>query len=196
MKAKTLLRYVAGLALAINTAQAQTGPVHIAGAMSNVMWKGELSGTIDIDTISNKSTLFGLGPLENLAGELLIVEGKIYQSTVLNKEEMKVAETQHAKAPFFVYANQSDWDEIDLPASVKNLQDLENFINKKTKNTNTPFVFRLEGMIDMAIIHIVNLPPGTKVSSPGDAHQGKTSYTLIKETSTIVGFFSRKHQGI
>jgi acetolactate decarboxylase len=43
----------------------------VAGAMKNVMWKGQLFGTIDLDTIFNKQHLYGLGPVEYLTGELL-----------------------------------------------------------------------------------------------------------------------------
>ena len=39
------------------------------------MWKGELSGTINLDTISNKKGLYGLGPESYLTGELLINNG-------------------------------------------------------------------------------------------------------------------------
>lgn len=42
--------------------------VQVVGAMRNVMWKGELQGTIALDTIENKEHLYGLGPVEFLAG--------------------------------------------------------------------------------------------------------------------------------
>jgi acetolactate decarboxylase len=34
----------------------------MVGAMKNVKWKGELLGKIEIDTIEEKSSLYGLGP--------------------------------------------------------------------------------------------------------------------------------------
>ena len=43
--------------------------------MKNVMWKGELHGNLKLDTISNKTNLYGLGPVEYLAGEILIIDG-------------------------------------------------------------------------------------------------------------------------
>jgi len=52
--------------------------VQISGAMRNVMWKGELFGTIDCDTIADKTHLYGLGPVEYLTGEILIIDGVGY----------------------------------------------------------------------------------------------------------------------
>ena len=46
------------------------------------------------------------------------------------------------------------------------------------------------------MIHVQNLPEGTKVSSPEEAHQGQTNFTLKNEQVEIVGFFSTEHQGI
>src|SRR5690606_34527159 len=91
--------------------------VQVVGAMRNVMRKGELQGTIALDTISNKKYLYGLGPVEYLTGELLVIDGKSYTSTVVSETEMLVEETFDVKAPFFVYANVANWKEQQLPDS-------------------------------------------------------------------------------
>ena len=51
------------------TAQPTTNTVKIIGQMKDVMWKGQLYGNISLDTIANKANLYGLGPVEYLAGE-------------------------------------------------------------------------------------------------------------------------------
>ncbi|MEO2084351.1 MAG: hypothetical protein ABGW65_02365, partial [Marinoscillum sp.] len=84
--------------------------IKIVGTMKNVMMKGELFGNIYLDTISNKKHLYGIGPLENLSGEILVIDGKAYNSTVLNEFQMKVERTFNLKAPFFVYVNQLEWE--------------------------------------------------------------------------------------
>ena len=85
----------------ILTAQQTTNEVKIVGEMKNVMWKGQLYGNIKLDTITNKTNLYGLGPLEYLSGEILIIDGKAYKSTVVSDTTMKVEETYDIKAPFF-----------------------------------------------------------------------------------------------
>jgi acetolactate decarboxylase len=42
----------------------------------------------------------------------------------------------------------------------------------------------------------VNLPKGSKVSSPNEAHNGQKNYELINEPSEIIGFFSTNHKAV
>lgn len=170
--------------------------IKIVGAMKNVMWKGELGGSINLDTISNKVGLYGLGPVSYLKGELLINNGEIYVSTVTSDSTMSVEKRDDISAPFFVYANVHEWNEIALPPSVKSIQDLESFITDQTTGVQRPFAFKLTGDITRAVIHIQNLPEGTSVSSPNEAHQGQVNYELKAESAEIVGFYSTEHKGV
>ena len=168
----------------------------IVGAMKNVMWKGALAGTINLDTIPNKKGLYGLGPQSYLSGELLINNGKSYLSKVTSDSTMQVERTFDVMAPFFVYANVNKWKEIALPNTVKTINDLEKFVQLKTFEIKKPFALKLIGSVSNATIHIQNLPEGTKVSSPDEAHQGQTNYTIQNEAAEIIGFYSTEHQGI
>lgn len=170
--------------------------VIIVGAMKNVMWEGELGNTINLDTISNKKGLYGLGPESYLTGELLINDGKGYVSKVTSDSTMVIKKGLDVSAPFFVYANVNEWEEIELPSNIKTIQDLEKLIDEKTIENKRPFAFKLIGHVSKAIIHIQNLPKGTKVSSPDEAHEGQTNYILKNEESEIIGFFSTEHKGI
>ena len=168
----------------------------ITGAMRNVMWKGELAGLIQIDTISNKKGLYGLGPLEYLQGEILILDGITYVSKVKEIKSMEVFVTENVKAPFFGYDNIHEWKEISLSKQVKDLKSLEKFIDQYNKSNDLPFFFKLEGKIKDANIHIVNLPAGSVVKSPDDAHQGQVNYQLKDKLVTLIGFFSHKHKAV
>ncbi|PKG44133.1 alpha-acetolactate decarboxylase [Psychroflexus sp. MES1-P1E] len=170
--------------------------INIVGAMRNVMWKGELSGSISLDTISNRKGLYGLGPESYLTGELLINDGKSYVSKVTSDSTMTVEKTFNLSAPFMVYANVTKWNEIELASNVKSIKDIEKLVDEKTTDLKRPFVFKLTGKISKAIIHIQNLPKGTIVSSPKEAHQGQTNYELKDEEATIIGFFSTEHKGV
>jgi len=165
-------------------------------AMKDVMWKGELQGKINLDTISDQKGFYGLGPISGLTGEILINDGTVYTSKVTSDSTMIVQKNKQVEAPFFVYGNVTSWQEIELPKEVNDLNTLENFIDETKTDAKKPFIFKLKGMIDAAKIHIQNLPKGTKVSSPKEAHQGQVTYNLENEEVEIIGFFSRKHQGI
>ena len=173
-----------------------TSNFHIAGAMKNVMWKGELGGIIRFDTIQNKKGLYGLGPESYLTGELLINDGLTYVSRVLTDTSMTVEQTDTVSAPFFVYANVNDWKEVTLPNGIHNIETIEKFINEQTKDAKRPFAFKLIGEVEKVDIHIQNLPKGTKVSSPKEAHQGQTNYEISDRAVEIIGFFSTEHQAV
>jgi acetolactate decarboxylase len=170
--------------------------IKIIGEMKNVMWNGKLGSSINLDTISNKSGLYGLGPISYLKGELLINNGKSYIAKVTSDTTMTVEKKFDVSAPFFVYGNVSDWNEIELPPNVKTIQDLEKFVDDKTTDFKRPFAFKLIGQVSSGIIHIQNLPEGTKVSSPDEAHQGQTNYELKTVDAEVIGFFSTKHKGV
>jgi acetolactate decarboxylase len=203
MKIDQILVFMLMLVLITNCAQDnQTlgnhvyDDVKVVSAMKNVMWKGELGAAINLDTISNKKGLYGIGPETYLTGELLINDGKSYVSKVLSDSTMIVQKTFDTAAPFFVYANVNDWEIIDLPKEIKNIKDVELLIDQKTKDRKRPFAFKLIGKVESAIIHIQNLPPGTAVSSPAEAHQGQVNYSLGSEEVEIIGFFSTEHQAV
>lgn len=176
--------------------QTNDSNIHIVGAMHNVMHNNQLSGTIHLDTISNKKHLYGLGPAENLMGELIIVDGVAYHSTVTSDTSMLVEKTYNASAPFFAYANIKKWEAVVLPDSVRNIKQLENFLLSLNKGQTQPFMFRIAGNVETAQIHIFNLPAGTTVYSPEDAKKGQQIYMLNNASVEIIGFFSTQHQGI
>lgn len=167
--------------------------VKLAGAMRNVMWKGELQGVISLDTLNEN--IYGLGPVEYLKGELMLVNGEIFRSQIVNSKEILVDLPVSEKAPFFVYAKVKAWKEYDLPENVHNMKDLEIHL-LKISSLDQPFVFMIKGLIDSARIHIMNLPGGSKISSPEDAHKARIEFDLKNESADILGFFSTKHQGL
>jgi acetolactate decarboxylase len=171
-------------------------PVKIAGAMMNVLRKGELAGTINLDTISNKEHLYGIGPVEYLKGELMILDGRSFQSTVAANGAVTVKETFATKAPFFVYANVDKWNELALPDSVRTIPQLESFLDQSTKSHSRPFAFRLTATFEKAELHVMNLPPGTAVHSPEDARKNQLTVKLKKQAAELLGFFSTEHQAV
>jgi acetolactate decarboxylase len=177
-------------------AQEQASNVQLVGQMKDVMWKGKLQGLISLDTLSGRKHLYGLGPLEYLTGELLLLDGRVFQSTIGPDGNMKMTEGPAAKAPFFGYASIRSWKEQSLPDSIRTLPQLEKYLGSLLPQTGEPFFFRLIGTVAEASIHVVNLPRGTVVQSPEDAHQGQKNFRLKKETVEILGFFSTKHQAI
>jgi acetolactate decarboxylase len=180
----------------ILSAQSGNPEVRVVGQMRDVMWKGELAGKIDLDTVAGRAHMYGLGPVEYLAGEILILDGRAYRSTVVSEDAMKVEATSALRAPFFGYGLVPSWREATLPDSVQSIAQLERHLDRISEGMTRPFLFKLSGIVERATIHVVNLPKGTTVRSPQEAHQGKQSYVLSREEAEIIGFFSTQHQTI
>jgi acetolactate decarboxylase len=170
--------------------------VKIAGTMMHTMNSGDASGKILLDTIKDKTHLYGLGPLENLAGELTVVDGKSFLSTVVSPTKMKVEETFSVKAPFFVYTNIDKWKEVILPDSVETIRQLENFLDASMKQLTQPFAFKIQATVKNAVVHVMNLPKGAVVHSPEEAQKYRQNYSLKNQQVALIGFFSTRHQGI
>ena len=60
-------------------AQEESPTVKVVGEMRKVMWEGKLGGVIKLDTISSKENVYGLGPVEFLTGEILIIDRSFYR---------------------------------------------------------------------------------------------------------------------
>lgn len=170
--------------------------VHIAGAMKNVMWKGELDGVIQLDTIKNRKGLYGLGPLAFLKGEILLLDGTTYISKITADGTPEVMIQEETEAPFFVYGNATQWIEKTLPRDVTELKNLERYITAQNENRNKPFIIKLEGKVKNATYHIQNLADNSVVSNPNEAHAGQQSFELTDEEVVIIGFYSKNHKGI
>src|SRR5690606_11546108 len=98
---------------------AQNQEVQIAGTMRNVMRKGDLSNTIQLDTLSHKQNLYGLGPKENLKGEVLVIDSASYITSVGENTRIIMQKSFDVKAPSCVYTNNTEWQEKKLPKWVK-----------------------------------------------------------------------------
>ncbi len=176
--------------------KANESDVQVVGAMRNAMWKGEIAGIIHLDTLKNKEHLYGLGPVENLNGELLILKGKSYKSEVRSDSTMRVTETFDVKAPFFSYARIEKWIKNELPDSIQTVVQLEKYLDTVAQDRKQPFFFRVEGKVKKAHVHVVNLPAGSTVSSPTETHRGQVNYRIENQAVDILGFYSTRHKSI
>lgn len=170
--------------------------VLITGAMKRVMWEGKLEGIISFDSLQRQPGLYGLGPLAGLRGEITIDDGRVYVSRVSSDTSMVVVKSGAVTAPFFVRATVPAWRTLPLPSGVSTIKELEEHLIETVSNRPEPFPFKLVGVIDSALIHVQNLPPGAQVSSPAEAHQGQTDYRIGKQKVRIIGFYSQQHRGV
>ena len=169
--------------------------IEVVGQMRDVMWKGDLSGKISTDSLSHPNS-YGLGPIEYLKGEVLLFEGQTFISKVIDSVAHQVSQVNSIKAPFFVYSKESDLNSISVSPLELSLKSTEELIDSLYFDYDKPLLVRVDGVFKDITVHSVNLPEGSSVSSPEQAHKGLTQYNYKNLSGSIVGFFSRKHKAI
>lgn len=181
-----------GLAQAMT---AQNGPVIPTGAMRNTMFKGQLAGLVALDTLAVPG-MYGIGPVEFLRGEVLLLNGEVFRSTAHGDGTMLVEVAPPTKAPFFVHQNVRAWQQVELPDSVADLADLNAFLTARYPSLNEPFAFKLIGAFRSIDVHIVDVPQGAVVNGPDDAHRHKKHHRIQGREAEALGFFSVQHKGV
>jgi acetolactate decarboxylase len=169
--------------------------VKYAGAMRNVRENHDTTNHIYLDTINPHRRLFGLGPLQGMSGEILIIDGRPYASKMNSKGRNRVRQTFDVHSPYFVYAHVKAWDPVELPEdSILDNQKLGIYLEKLAKqqgiDPEKPFPFMIRGDFRKMVYHISYLPKRKKKHVPPE------SFTVENADVIIVGFFSKYHQGI
>lgn len=179
----------------VGSSHAQSSHVIATGAMRNTMFNGQLAGLISMDTLARPG-VYGLGPLEALRGELLVVNGRVFVSKVAIDGTVQVTENSLVRAPFFVHAHVQAWDTVPVPDGVHDLHALDAWLTQWAATRPAPFVFRLQTEVDSALIHIMDLPEGTSFNGPDEAHAFARQYTVHNAACELLGFFSTHHKGV
>lgn len=176
-------------------AYAQNGPVIPTGAMRNTMFNGQLAGLIQLDSVAKPGT-YGIGPLAYLRGEVLLFDGIVFVSEMEKASGMQVVQGTEVRAPFFVHQQVAEWTTVELPDSVVDLPTLDAFLTARYAPSAKPFAFRISGAIASVDVHIVDVPRGTEVNGPDDAHQHNKHFHVDGRTMDLIGFFSTKHKAV
>lgn len=196
MKSLVFSLFIGSMLVSCHTTNPENGIVKVTGAIKNVMKKGDVSNHIQLDTLHTEH-LYGLGPYNELQGEILVNNGTVYVSkTTTDSTTMTVEKMPAAAAPFLVYTNVDTWQSSELPKQINSLSQLDFYLGVQYKKLQKPFPFKLIGTIDSATVHVQNLTPGSVVRSKKDAHKGQIKYDLPAQKATIIGFYSKEHQTI
>jgi acetolactate decarboxylase len=171
--------------------------VKVAGEMKNIMMKGDFTAFANLDTFT-KANLYALGPVENLKGEIMVLNGEVYSSTKGDKSIVNKINKAN-KAAMLVYSYVKSWKELNVHANVSSYAALENLIANKAKqngyDTTTAFVFKIEALPVIANYHIIDWKKGvthTMGNHKQFAYTGKIENSYV----TLLGFYSDHHHSI
>ncbi|MEI2740300.1 MAG: acetolactate decarboxylase [Chitinophagaceae bacterium] len=172
--------------------------VKIAGAMKNIMHKGDLSAHIALDTVLTQPHIYGLGPAEGIKGELLIIDSKAYWCKTENGKA-NTSINNKAKAAMLVYAQVPSWKSVTVTDEITDYAALEKLVEKLAlqngQTLDDPFPFIIKGTVLNALYHIIDWKEGT--THTFDNHKQFAQYgNFKKEPVLLLGFYSNKHHSI
>ena len=121
---------------------------------------GKLAAAVDLRKLANTAHLYGLGPLEELRGEVTIVDSRPSLARVNSAGIVEVTQSYDGGAPFLVWAEVAAWRDLPIPADVRSFADLEAFVPRAAESTGldpqTPLPFMLRGRQTLVEFHVLN----------------------------------------
>ena len=174
-----------------------------------VEWKGALrdthggdfSGKVNLADLPRGPQLYAIGPAAGLIGEITIINGRLSLARA-EHGKLKTSSDYQGQASFLVWSTVPQWQKtVPLGKSVSNLADLEKVIETKARlaglDTDKPFPFLLQGNFTSVKYHVV-MPPSAQGKHTGSASPTGSELALQAngKSGTIIGFFSKKHEGV
>ena len=139
--------------------------VDYKGALKNMMHKGDLSAKISLSEINEINYLYALGAIEELKGEILVLNSNVFVTSVTTLDTIKtmlIDTTFNKKASLLVYASVEEWISINIPNTIITYEDFEVFVEEtaslKGINPDEPFPFMIEGVVKSFDWHIIDWP--------------------------------------
>lgn len=170
-----------------------------AGMARNVMMGTDLRAKVALDSLLKKPGLYALGPVDDLQGEILVLNGIPYAADV-HKGEVRVYRAEDARAPFLAYSYVSRWHTIEVTQPIADLAALQAFIAKAALGygipEGVPFPFLLRGPVDSIDLHIIMRNPKERKHSHEAHNAAKRKFHLDNSRGELLGFYSTQHEGV
>jgi acetolactate decarboxylase len=189
------MRYIITLSILILTGctsqeNRQTKSVKNIGALREIMHHAKYQTRVKLDTLATEG-LYGLGASDSLSGEIMIMDGKVFEASVQDSLPY-IQINPSAEATLLVYAKVDTWDTLNFKPDAM----LENLVDKYAKENNlkAPFPFIILGKPHQLNYHIINFDAenGNIANHKEGAYIGK----IKNEAVTILGFFATDAKGV
>ncbi len=186
-------------AIGCSTAEDTPYEVEHRGALRDIMQKGQVSSNIALQDLEGEEHLYALGAAAELKGEILIINSQPYTATAYGNT-LSIDSTFAPKATLLVWAQVPQWQDLQLPDSIRSYQDFEVFIRAAAQErgiaTDKPFPFLLEGKPSSVSWHVIDWPAG-ETDHSHEKHQASGLRGVSEDQPMqILGFYSSEHKGV
>ena len=173
--------------------------VEYNGALKNIMRKGDISAQVDLTDFLEFENFYALGAVENLKGEILILDSKPFVSSVLDGS-LVINNSFRYKATLLVYASVDNWTSSAIPDRIITYEDLQKYIEMTAKengiNTNEPFPFLISGVAESLDWHVIDWKDGDTEHSHEKHINSGPHGTMTNQEIEVLGFYSKSHHSI
>jgi alpha-acetolactate decarboxylase len=171
--------------------------VNYSGALRTIM-SGNIQAVLSLDSLSNKKHLYALGAVENLKGEIQIIDSKPSNSFVVDST-LTIMDSYKLKAALLVYAEVDEWESFQIE-NITTKSDLEEKVFETAKsqgvNIEKPFPFLLEGTAALLDWHVINWKEDDTIHNHKKHTESGLNGTLRNTEVEIIGFYSTKHKAV
>jgi acetolactate decarboxylase len=160
-------------------------PIHtlFQVSTSGALVEGVYSGVIDVKAILGHGD-FGLGTFADLDGEMVVLDGRVYQVQGSGRVSQAAPD---AAAPFAVVTHFSPEVDVGIE-SVTSLRDLTSRCDTERSSSNIFYAFRLDGRFTSIRARAVNPPgEGTRLI---EAAKAQSEFQFSNVVGTLVGLWS------
>jgi alpha-acetolactate decarboxylase len=186
-----MIRIVLLSLLLIGLSFAQNIEIH--GAIKSAM-HGDLSAKFNLDDIKDRQNIYGIGAVNNLKGEITVIDSKPYVSYVLG-DRVVVDSTFNHQAALFFFSDVSQWA-TDMPESPFDPAKLQKILSQKNGLQSAPLTFLIEGKVQSLKWHVIDWQEGDTLHTPERHRASGLHGDLQDQQVTLMGFYSENHKGI
>lgn len=171
--------------------------VEVWGALREMIHEGRTESRVAIASVLAKPHVYALGAVAGMRGEVTIVDGTVWLALGDVNEGKAVSGPTNEGAALLVASSVSAWRETTIDRDIP-FSDLDRRVEEYAVaagiDVDKPFPFVIEGELTDVHWHVLKGPP-----APGaDPHDHSTNAVVGEGAmkATVVGFFSKHHQGV
>jgi len=167
-----------------------------AGGRGEMMQNQDFSAKADLDSMKNMKGLMALGPIEDLKGEITILDGEIYTSVVENDSAV-FRKDSIVKAVFLAYGIAEQYKSVEVEEPIQSLKNVEIFVKAQALanglDLEKSFPFSMEVEVSELDYHIMSKKE--KGMHGHQQHQkAKRNFTMEGAKAKIVGVWANSQE--